>query len=213
MNKERTTEIVLVTIFITIMAASNLAIASIGPWFLPVTAFISVGLVLVTRDYLHDVWAERGYGFWPRMLAMIATAALISYALDPSSGRISLASVSALVAAALTETATFQALINRRWLVRSNGSNVMGALADSITFPLVAFGPGMKGIIWLIITQATIKTLGGLFWSIVAKYTINPDKRRADRRARKATSTATSNPTSTDPGRPRFSQIPRTPFR
>src|SRR5699024_8506991 len=48
----RASEYLVVTVFVTVMAAANLSIAAIGPWFLPVTAFFAVGVVLVSRDYL-----------------------------------------------------------------------------------------------------------------------------------------------------------------
>lgn len=179
----RTTEYLVVTVFVTVMAAANLSIAAIGPWFLPVTAFFAVGVVLVSRDYLHDVWRDRwGGGFWPRMLAMIAAAAALSYTVDQSSGRIALASVCALIGAALVETATFQAVFERPWMQRSNLSNIAGALADSVIFPVVAFGFGFNGLVLLIATQAATKAAGGLFWSALARFTLNPDRRRARRR-------------------------------
>lgn len=183
----RAIEVGLVTLFVAAMAAANLAIAAFGPWFLPVTAFVSVGIVLVSRDYLHDVWRDRwGGGFWPRMLAMIGTAALLAYLVDSSSGRIALASVCALIGAALVETATFQAVVERRWMTRSNLSNAAGALADSIIFPVVAFGFGFEGLALLVLTQAATKAAGGLFWATVARFTLHPDKRRAHRRAQLA---------------------------
>lgn len=179
----RTTEIILVILFVTIMAAANLAIAAIGPWLLPVTAFVSVGIVLVSRDYLHDMWATRpGGGFWPRMLGMILAAAILAAIVDPASGRVGAASVLALTGAALVETGVFHALFRRRWMIRSNGSNIAGALADSTIFPLVAFGFGVEGLLLLIATQAATKTLGGLFWSTLFRFTLNPDRARARRR-------------------------------
>lgn len=178
----RTTEYLVVTVFVTVMAAANLSIAAIGPWFLPVTAFFAVGVVLVSRDYLHDIWATRpGGGFWPRMIGMIAAAAVLSYIVNPDSGRVALASVCALVASSLTETVAFQSLFTRRWMIRSNGSNILGAVADSVTFPLVAFGFGMPGIAALILTQALTKALGGAFWTTVFRFTLDPDRRRAER--------------------------------
>lgn len=174
----------LVTLFVTAMAAANLGIALIGPWFLPVTAFVSVGIVLVSRDYLHDVWRDRRAGFWPRMIGMIAAAGLLSYLVNDAALPIAVASVCALTGSALVETVTFQMVFERRWMVRSNFSNLMGALADSIIFPIVAFGFGFEGLLLLILTQTATKTAGGFFWSTVARLTINPDRRRALRRHR-----------------------------
>lgn len=182
----RAAEFGLVALFVLAMAGANLAIAVLGPWFLPFTAFLSVGIVLVSRDYLHDVWRDRhGGGFWPRMVGMIVAAAVLAFAVDQSAARIAVASVCALVGTALVETSVFQAVFERRWMLRSNASNVAGALTDSAIFPLVAFGFGMG---WLelgalVLSQTVAKVAGGVFWSVVAKLTLNPDRRRAARRA------------------------------
>lgn len=186
----RAVEYLLVTMFITAMAAANLSIAAFGPWFLPVTAFVSVGIVLVSRDYLHDVWRDRRVGFWPRMGGMIAAAGLLAYLVDESAARIAIASVCALIATALVETVVFETVLEKRWLWRSNISNTAGALTDSLVFPIIAFGWGMEGLVLLVLTQAATKAAGGWFWSLVARFVINPDKRRANRRARLAAATA-----------------------
>lgn len=185
MKTARWVEWVLVAAFVTAMAAANLAIAALGPWFLPVTAFVSVGIVLVSRDYLHDVWRDRAVGFWPRMISMIAAAGLLAYLVDASAARIAIASTAALVSSALVETATFQLVFERAWMVRSNTSNVMGALTDSIVFPIVAFG-WMEGLALLVLTQMLTKTAGGFFWAALLRFTLNPDRRRVLRRRRLA---------------------------
>lgn len=183
----RFAEILCVILFVGIMAASNLAIAHFGPWFLPVTAFVGVGISLVSRDYLHDVWHDYRWGFWPRMLGMVAAAAALSFAVDQSALMIAIASVSALTSAALAETVVFQALFKTRWMIRSNGSSLVGALADSIVFPLVAFGyGGVEGFWLLVATQAATKMAGAFVWTTIFRFTINPDKKRAARAARRA---------------------------
>lgn len=179
----RTAEIVCVALFISVMAAANLAIAAFGPWFLPVTAFVSVGVSMVCRDYLHDVWSEYRGGFWVRMFGMVVAAAVLAFLLDASAGMVAFASVCAIVGSTLIETAAFTALIRQRWLIRSNGSSILGSFGDSIIFPLVAFGVGgVDGFLLLVLTQTATKSLGGVFWSVVFRYTLNPDKRRAERR-------------------------------
>lgn len=187
LRTDRIIEYATIGIFVTVMALANLAIAHFGPWFLPVTAFVAVGVVLVTRDYLHDVWASRGGSFWPRMLVMIAAAGVLAYAVDQSAGMIAIASVAALTGSSIVETLVFQGVFRRRWMVRSNASNVAGAVADSLIFPVVAFGVtgvgGWAALLALVATQAATKTLGGLLWATVFRFTLNPDARRA-RRAR-----------------------------
>lgn len=187
LRRERIIEYLMVTTFVTVMALANLAIAHFGPWFLPVTAFVSVGIVLVTRDYLHDTWSTRPGSFWLRMFAMIAAAGVLAYAVDQSAGMVAIASVSALVGSSLVETVVFQRVFGQKWMIRSNTSNAVGAVADSLIFPLVAFGvAGVGGwgpLALLVLTQAATKAAGGLFWSTAFRFTLNPDRRRARRLA------------------------------
>jgi uncharacterized PurR-regulated membrane protein YhhQ (DUF165 family) len=57
-------------------------------------------------------------------------------------------------------------LRGKQWLVRANGSNVIGAAVDSIVFPTLAFGAFLPAIIAL---QFAAKVAGGLIWSIVMR--------------------------------------------
>jgi uncharacterized PurR-regulated membrane protein YhhQ (DUF165 family) len=52
------------------------------------------------------------------------------------------------------------------YLIKSNTSNMLGAAADSLIFPTLAFG----GLMWpIVIGQFVAKTLGGLLWSLILK--------------------------------------------
>lgn len=175
----KTAEIICVILFVSVMAAANLSIAYFGPWFLPVTAFVSVGISMVARDYLNDIWSELPGGFWLRMFSMIVAAALLSFAVDSSAGTVALASVCAITGSAIIETLIFMSVIRFNWLIRSNASSFTGAVADSMIFPLVAFGYGNVDGFWLLVlTQTATKSFGGFFWSLVFRWTINPDKKR-----------------------------------
>lgn len=183
----RLAEVVCVVLFITVMAVANLVIATFGPWLLPVTAFVSVGISMVARDYLHDVWSGQPGGFWLRMFSMVVAAGALAWLVDANAGLVAIASALALTGSAIVDTAAFAWLIRSRWLIRSNGSNIFGSLADSIIFPLVAFGVagvgGWQAFILLVLAQSATKAAGGLFWSLVIRWTLNPDKRRAQRAA------------------------------
>ena len=128
----------------------------------PVVAFVLIGLDLTLRDRLHDQW--HGRHLWPRMLALIATAGLLSYVLNPTSGPIAVASVVAFGLASLADAAAYQLLAGRAWAVRANGSNVVGAAVDSIVFPLMAFGAVLPSIV---LVQWLAKVVGGMFWALV----------------------------------------------
>lgn len=189
LRRDRLIEYGMVAAFIAVMAVANLAIAYFGPWAIPVVSFITVGLVLVIRDYLHDTWAMRPGSFWLRMLAMIVAAGVLAYVVDASAGMIAVASVAALMGSSIVETLAFQGVFRRRWMIRSNVSNVAGAVADSLIFPIVAFGvAGVGGwgpLAALVATQAATKTFGGFLWTSLFRFTLDPDTRR-ERRARLA---------------------------
>jgi queuosine precursor transporter len=159
-----------VGIFIAAIVIANLTVAAFGPWVSPINAFVLIGLDLALRDWLHDRWRDQ---LW-RMGALIATAGVLSYALNPAAGRIAVASTAAFCIAATVDALAYHRLIDTRWLVRSNGSNTAGALADSIAFPLLAFGP-FPGVLAIIGLQFAAKTGGGAVWSLA----LNPWRRRA----------------------------------
>jgi uncharacterized PurR-regulated membrane protein YhhQ (DUF165 family) len=149
-----------VAAYIASITAANLLVAHYGPSVTIVNAFALIGLDLVLRDYLHDAWRAR---FAP-MAGLIAAAGVISYALNPTTGRIAVASSVAFALAALADWAVYVLAHRKPWLVRSNASNVAGAAVDSLVFPTLAFGAVLPGIV---IGQFLAKTLGGAAWSLL----------------------------------------------
>lgn len=151
-----------IAIFIGAIATANLLIAEFGPWFSPINAFVLIGLDLSLRDWLHDKWRDQ---IW-RMGALIAVAGVLSYLLNPAAGRIAIASTAAFMVASSMDAAVYHRLIDSRWLVRANGSNIVGAASDSIAFPIIAFGifPGIAAVVAL---QFAAKVAGGALWSLV----------------------------------------------
>lgn len=149
-------------IYIFTLVGANMVIAWYGPVATPVVAFLLIGLDLTLRDRLHDQWLGRQ--LWPRMLALIVSAGLVSYVLNPASGAIAIASVVAFGLAALADAAAYQLLAERSWAVRVNGSNVIGAAVDSLIFPLMAFGAVLPSIV---LAQWVAKVVGGMIWALV----------------------------------------------
>ena len=153
-----------VLIYVAAIAAANLTIAHFGPWVAPINAFLLIGLDLALRDHLHERW--QGRQLWPRMLALIAVAGLVSYLLNPAAGQIAIASVVAFCVAGLADALAYHALRGRPYLQRSNGSNVAGALADSLIFPAIAFGGWMPEIVAM---QFAAKVAGGAVWAVIVQ--------------------------------------------
>jgi hypothetical protein len=153
-------------IYIAALVAANLLVAWLGPWFSLVNAFVLIGLDLSLRDKLHDLW--EGDKLAIKMGGLIATASIISYAINPATGMIAFASLAAFSLSMVADSLAYQYLKGKDWMVRVNGSNTAGALVDSIVFPTIAFGGLMLEIVAL---QFIAKVSGGYIWSkILVKF-------------------------------------------
>lgn len=156
--------IVLVIVYLAAIIAANLLIVSFGPSVAIINAFLFIGLDLVARDRLHEVWA----GKWLilRMGALILAGSLLSYALNRDAGPIALASFVAFALASSADALVFHVVKRRPWLQRSNISNIAGAAVDSLVFPVLAFGGFPLAII---AGQFAAKVLGGFVWSWILR--------------------------------------------
>ena len=153
-------------VYIAALVAANLLVAWLGPWFSLVNAFVLIGLDLSLRDKLHDLWDEENLPI--KMGGLIATASIVSYAINPATGMIAFASLAAFCLSMVADSLAYQYLKGKDWMVRVNGSNTAGALVDSIVFPTIAFGGLMLEIVAL---QFIAKVGGGYIWSkILVKF-------------------------------------------
>ena len=145
-------------IYVGAIVSANLLIALFGPWWSPVNALLLIGMDLSLRDHLHEkfgVWVVGG---------LVLVAGALSWLLNPATLNIAVASAMAFTASSLLDTASFEALKGKRWLIRANGSNVVGAAVDSLLFPTLAFGVLMP---WVVAAQFVAKVIGGLFFSFL----------------------------------------------
>lgn len=146
----------LAVIYVAAICAANFSVHFFGPSITPVNAFLFIGLDFVIRDKLHEKIGVI------KMLALIAIAGVISFAVNPATDIIALASFAAFALAGTADAAVYQALIKKPWLVKSNGSNVASSAVDSVVFPLIAFGVFMP---WVVLSQFVAKVLGGAVWA------------------------------------------------
>jgi queuosine precursor transporter len=153
---------VLVIAYLGAIAAANVVATVWGPAITPFSAFFLVAFDLVARDRLHDRWSGRGR-LW-RMALLIASGSLVAYLVFPAAGRVALASCVAFAVAGLVDWVIYAWLYPRGWLVRSNGSNLAGAVVDSLLFPWLAFGGLM---VWISVGQMLAKVGGGFLWSLI----------------------------------------------
>lgn len=152
----------IVALYIVALVAANLLVATFGPAFSIVNAFLLIGLDLSLRDKLHEQW--QGENLVMKMGGLIVGASAISFLLNPATGQIAIASMVAFAVAMTADATVYQWLKDKEWFVKANGSNAAGALTDSIIFPTIAFG----GLLLPIVAgQFIAKLAGGFIWSVV----------------------------------------------
>lgn len=152
----------MIYIYIASLTIANLLVAWLGPWISPINAFLLIGLDLTLRDRLHEKWQGKNLSL--RMGGMILAAGLLSFAINSDAGIIAIASVVAFTMSQMLDALVYQKMIRfERWK-KVNASNAVGAGADSIIFPTIAFGGLMPEIVAL---QFTAKVAGGFVWSLI----------------------------------------------
>jgi uncharacterized PurR-regulated membrane protein YhhQ (DUF165 family) len=165
-----------VLIYAAAMTVANLTIAYFGPWVSPINAFVLIGLDLALRDWLHvrlKAW---------QMLALIGASGALTYALNPSAQHIVIASAAAFTLAALVDWQAFTR-INGTWLRRSLGSNVVGAVVDTVVFSALAFvllSPSPKPldvVMQIAALQLAAKVAGGSLWAWALARTVPREAR------------------------------------
>ena len=79
---------------------------------------------------------------------------------------IAIASAVAFGVSGLGDAFVYQFLRKYQYLLRVNGSNVVGSALDSLIFPTLAFGALMPEIV---IGQFLAKIVGGGLWSVLLR--------------------------------------------
>jgi len=157
--------IILVFIFVFAVTGANLLVQQIGPNISIVTAFFLVGLGMTTRGFLQECW---GPGHLTRnMIALTALGCLGSLLINRDTLQLVIGSGVGMAAALLAGTWTHTRLAHRSLTQRINGANLASAFADSLFFPLIAFG--WPPLVLVICGQFIAKVLGGYCWSVVLK--------------------------------------------
>lgn len=143
-------------LYVLALVAANQLLWVLGPSSSPYIGAALIGLDLSLRDRLHDRVGPR------IVLALVLLASTLSWLLNPASGAIALGSVAAFALAGAADTLVYQLLRNRPVQFRMNGSNLAGALVDSLVFPVIAFGGFVPDIFAL---QFVAKVVGGASWA------------------------------------------------
>ena len=156
---------VYVIIFLGSVVLANLAVQYFGPASTPIVAFILIGLDLSLRDKIHEVW--HGNKLALKMLALIASAGVVTYLLNRDAGQIAIASTVAFMGAMLVDGLVYEKYFTKERIFKMNASNLVSAAADTVLFIWIAFGVFMWKIM---IIQYVAKVVGGLLWSYILTY-------------------------------------------
>lgn len=149
----------LIASYLGAIVVSNLLVAAYGQPALVLTALVLIPFDLFSRDLLHERWHSSRLAM--RMGALVAAGSVLSFALNNSSWRVSIASCVAFGLAATCDTVIYELLSHRSKRYRMTTSNTVSAIVDSVVFPLIAFG-GLSW--WLSASQAALKVAGGIAW-------------------------------------------------
>lgn len=147
---------------VAVLAANYTAV-----WFIPLPVFGMVatgtlifGVTFTARDYVHRLGR-------PKVYVMIGVAALASGGLSLLGAvdwRIIAASVIAIILSETADTEVYQRLINRPWLARVTGSNLVSVPLDTVLFNSIAFLGvfALPMLVSIVIGEITVKFLVGL---------------------------------------------------
>ncbi|MEE4111336.1 MAG: VUT family protein [Desulfobacteraceae bacterium] len=126
------------TIYITAVLAANYT----ATWFIPLPIFgmVSVGTLIfgitfTQRDRVHRYGRKAVYA----MIMLAAVGMVLESLLLEVPWRIILASFIAIVLSEAADTEIYHQLLNRTWLQRVTGSNLVSIPLDSLLFNLIAF--------------------------------------------------------------------------
>lgn len=151
------------------ITVANLISIKYGPSASVFNAFFLIGLVLVTRDAIHDELS--GWRLTAFLGGLIAAGGAAAYSLTSTlssappeiAEAIAKASMLAFMAAETVDAIVYQLARRQKWTVRANLSNIPAAAVDSVIFAWVAFNaPWSVGG-----AQFFAKVVGGIVWVYV----------------------------------------------
>ena len=157
----------LVVTYLAAIVFANLGVAWIGRWAMVAASWVLIPLDLTVKDALQERW--EGRGIVVRLGGLILAGSVLSAAFSASAARIALASFVAFAVSSVADSLALAALCRHSKLVRVNGSNLAGAVVDSLLFQVVTFGSFTS---WLFLAQSGAKLLGGFVWSVILARTI-----------------------------------------
>lgn len=151
-----------VVAYLAAACAANVVVTLFGYAALPFTAIALIPFDLTARDVLHDRWHGNWLGV--RMAILVASGSLLAWLFCNGSPAVCVASAVSFSVAGTVDTAAYALLAKVSKWHRMNASNIISSAADSLCFPLIAFGVVSPA---LAASQVALKVVGGLVWVTV----------------------------------------------
>lgn len=148
-----------ISIYLLAFILSNFIVLWFGATGLIFTALLLIPFDFVMRCMFHERW--KGIELIIKLGALIILSSLITYIINADSKSIALGSMFGFASAQIAAGIFYQIVIRKSYLIKVNGSDLIGILFDSIVFQYVAFNIIDFNIT---ISQTMLKFMGGLFW-------------------------------------------------
>ena len=155
----------MIIIYLVAIVIANLTVTYFGEKAIYLNAFFLIGLDIVLRDKLHEKWNNDN--LFVKMLFLIGSGSILSYLINQDAQIVAIASFSAFFLASIVDFVLYLYFADKKFLVKSNISNIGSSLTDSIVFPMILFG-GLS--LQITALQFLSKFFGGLFWSYIVNF-------------------------------------------
>lgn len=152
-------QVLKISLYLFAFVLSNFIVLWFGAQGLIFTALFLIPFDFVMRCMFHEQW--KGVELIIKLGALVMVASLLTYLINAQSQNIALGSMFGFISAQIVAGIFYQLAISRSYLLKVNGSDLVGILFDSVVFQLVAFNFINLNIT---ITQTILKFFGGLFW-------------------------------------------------
>lgn len=152
-------QVLKISLYLFAFVLSNFIVLWFGAQGLIFTALFLIPFDFVMRCMFHEQW--KGVELIIKLGALVMVASLLTYLINAQSENIALGSMFGFISAQIVAGLFYQLVIKKSYLLKVNGSDLVGIIFDSIVFQLVAFN---FINLQISISQILLKFFGGLFW-------------------------------------------------
>lgn len=155
---------VLVLVFLAAVVISNIVATRYGAIVTPYTAFLLVGLGMIIRKVLQNLWT--GDQLVKRIGALILIGCALSWLVVRDAGMVALGSAVGFLVSGTIGSIGYAKLKGSE-PKRRGWSNIIEAVIDSLLFIAIAFGwPPNFHVVY---AQIMAKVAGGVFWALILR--------------------------------------------